>query len=98
MIQRGLYAERNSHSDSERDEQQRAANSHPSRPDTENERDSKQQFGGGCDPGEKWNRGRRHEGIYLGRIAHKAVEVPITNVSSRVEAEAVGDTGKEGGA
>ena len=38
----------------------------------------------------------RHEGIYLGGVAHEADEISVADVAAAVEAEAIGDAGKEG--
>src|SRR5215472_8967890 len=75
IVQRRLDTKRNRHGRAEQEEQDGAAYSHPSWPDTKNQQDAEGGFSSGGRPRQERDGERRHEGINLSHIACKVGEV-----------------------
>src|SRR5690242_9163722 len=95
VIERRFDTERNRHGGTKHNQQHCACEGDPHTPDPQDQSNSEKEFRYGGGPREKWDGGRRHEGVYFRGITYKACKISIANVSPTVKSEAVGNAGKE---
>src|SRR5205823_12322485 len=94
-IERRCDAERHRHRGSEPHHQSCASGGDPDAPDSQDPGDAEEELSCRRRPRQKRDRGWWHEGVYFGRVAYKACEIPVTDISPTVKSKPVSNPRQE---